>query len=68
MSETITAPLAKAIAVSGISRSQMYRELAAGRIRALKSGRSLLIDMDSLRAHIASLPAASFRAPTQAGK
>ncbi len=47
----------------GISRSELYRLLAAGLITAQKSGRSTLIDGDSLRAYVASLPKASFRAP-----
>jgi hypothetical protein len=59
----ITAPIAKAVEISGISRSQMYRDLAAGKIKAVKSGRSILIVMDSLRAHLARLPTATFRAP-----
>jgi hypothetical protein len=45
------------------SRSQLYRDLAAGKIKAVKNGRRVLIDMDSLRAHLDSLPAATFRAP-----
>ena len=45
------------------SRSQLYRDLSAGKIKAVKHGRKTLIDMDSLREHLASLPAATFRAP-----
>jgi excisionase family DNA binding protein len=61
----ITLPLGKAVAASGISRSQFYRCLAKGDIRAVKSGRSVLIDMASLRAYLASLPVAKFRAPPE---
>ena len=52
--------------VTGFSRSELYRRLAAGDIKAIKSGSRTLILMDSLRAHLASLPPASFRAPKTA--
>jgi hypothetical protein len=61
--ETLTAPIPDACRVSGLSRSEIYRRLAAGDIHAVKSGSRTLVLMDSLRAHIASLPAATFRAP-----
>jgi hypothetical protein len=35
-------------------------------VRAVKSGSRTLILMDSLQAHLASLPAATFRAPKRA--
>lgn len=49
----------------GIHRSSLYRALAAGQIRAVKAGRTVLIDGESLRAYLASLPRAVFRAPRQ---
>jgi hypothetical protein len=55
-----------ALEESRSSRSQLYRDLSAGNIKALKRGRKTLIDMDSLRAHLASLPAATFRTPAKA--
>jgi hypothetical protein len=62
-----TSPLAltihEAVRVSGLSRSELYRRLADGKVRAVKSGARTLVLMDSLRAHLASLPPASFRAP-----
>lgn len=61
--ETLAAPISDACRVSGLSRSEIYRRLAAGDIHAVKSGSRTLILMNSLRAHIASLPAATFRAP-----
>jgi len=66
--ETIrTSPLAvtihEAVRVSGLSRSELYRRLADGKLRAVKSGSRTLVLMDSLRAHLASLPPATFRAP-----
>ena len=54
-------PVAEAIRFSGLSRSELYRRLAAGDLKAKKSGRKLLILADSLRAHLDSLPDATFR-------
>ena len=45
----------------GIHRSSLYRALAEGKIKAVKAGRSVLIDGNSLRAYLASLPQAVFR-------
>ena len=60
-----TSPLAvtiqEAVRISGLSRSELYRRLADGKVRAKKSGARTLILMESLRAHIDGLPAASFR-------
>jgi hypothetical protein len=64
--ETLAAPIPDACHISGLSRSEIYRRLAAGAIRAVTSGARTLILMDSLRAYVASLPAATFRAPKQA--
>jgi excisionase family DNA binding protein len=61
--EPIAAPIPEASRISGLSRSEIYRRLAAGDIRAVKSGSRTLILLDSLREHLASLPAATFRAP-----
>jgi hypothetical protein len=61
--EPLALPIPDAQRVSGLSRSEIYRRLAAGDIRAIKSGSRTLILMDSLRAHLAALPAATFRAP-----
>ncbi len=61
-----TSPLAvtihEAVRASGLSRSELYRRLADGKVRAVKSGSRTLILMDSLRTHLTSLPAATFRA------
>jgi hypothetical protein len=62
--DPIAAPIPDACRISGLSRSEIYRRLSAGDIRAVKSGSRTLILMDSLRAHVASLPLATFRAPT----
>ena len=61
--EPIAAAIPIACRVSGLSRSEIYRRLAAGDIQAVKSGARTLILMDSLRAHLAGLPTATFRAP-----
>jgi hypothetical protein len=50
--------------ITGFSRSEIYRRLAKKEIFAIKSGSRTLILMDSLRQHLASLPPATFRAPT----
>ena len=59
--EPIALPPNEAASISGISRSELYRRMAAGQIQAVKSGRTTLVLMDSLRAHLASLPPAIFR-------
>ncbi|WP_043358800.1 DNA-binding protein [Belnapia sp. F-4-1] len=62
----LAVPLPHAPAVTGLSRSTIYREAARGNIRLIKAGRSTLVDMASMRAFLASLPTASIRAPQQA--
>lgn len=42
--------------ILGIKRSSIYREIAAGRIQAVKAGKRTLLPMASLRAWLASLP------------
>ena len=59
--ERLAAPIPEACRISGLSRSELYRRLGDGSIRAVKSGARTLIIMDSLRAHFAGLPAATFR-------
>jgi hypothetical protein len=46
---------------SGISRAELYRRMAAGQIEAVKSGRTTLILVASLKAHLAELPKATYR-------
>jgi excisionase family DNA binding protein len=55
------ARISYAAEISGLSEATLYRLLAEGRITAKKSGRSTLILVDSLRAHIESLPRAVYR-------
>ena len=64
--DPLAVPIQEAVRISGISRSELYRRLGSGDVRAVKSGARTLILMDSLRAHLASLPAATFRAPKAA--
>ena len=46
----------------GGSRSEVYRLLRQCRLRAVKRGATLLVLMDSIREHMASLPPATFGA------
>lgn len=62
----IALPLAKALAVLGLSRSTLYREAGRGSIKLLKMGRSTLVDMASARGFIANLPVAEIRPPREA--
>jgi hypothetical protein len=64
--EPIALPILAAVAISGLSRSAIYREAGAGRIKLMKLGRTTLVDMGSVRALLASLPVANIRAPKQA--
>jgi hypothetical protein len=64
--DPIAAPILEASRLSGLSRSEIYRRLAAGDIQAVKSGARTLILLESLRAQPASLPTATFRAPKKA--
>jgi hypothetical protein len=64
--EPLALPIADAQRISGLSRSEIYRRLASGDLRAIKSGSRTLILMVSLRAHLDSLPVATFRHPKTA--
>ncbi len=61
-SSTIAAPIgcsiAAAVNMTGISRSKLYLEMAAGRIVARKVGSRTVIDAASLRDYFDSLPLA----------
>ena len=50
-----------AVCLSGLSRSEIYRRLAAGEIKARKAGRSTLIERESLTGLLNGLPEARFR-------
>ena len=64
--EPLALPIQEAQRISGLSRSEIYRRLAAGDIRAVKNRGRTLVLMDSLSAYLASLQPATFRAPKQA--
>ena len=51
----------EAVQFSGLSRSEIYRQLTRGDIHAIKSGTRTLILVESLRAHLSGLPKAIFR-------
>lgn len=64
--EPILVRLPEAQRISGLSRSEIYRRAGRpegdpGRIILRKCGASTLVDVPSLKAAIASLPAASIR-------
>jgi hypothetical protein len=59
----VTLSIADAKKFSGLSRSELYRQLAAGTIHAVKLRSRTLILMDCLRQFLASLPTATFRKP-----
>jgi hypothetical protein len=51
---------AQARTISGLSRSAIYRQMAAGNIHAVKGGTRTLIVLHSLIDYVNSLPAATF--------
>ena len=57
----LAAPFARAVLLSGLSRSAIYRGAAEGKIVLLKCERSTLVDMASVRAFLAGLPRAELR-------
>ena len=60
-SDLVTATLPTVTDLTGLSRSEIYRRLAAGDIRAVKHRKRTLVLMESVRAYLASLPSATFR-------
>jgi hypothetical protein len=65
--EPLALPIPQAMAVTGLSRSAVYREAGRGNIKLLKLGRTTLVCMASARAFLASLPCASIRPPRRPG-
>ena len=63
--DPVSATIPNAVRLSGMSRSEIYRRLAAGDIKEVKNGSRTLVLMDSLREYLASLPPATFRAPAE---
>jgi hypothetical protein len=62
LAQPVGASIKHACGLLGMTRSRLYLELAAGNIRAWKHGKRTIIDMESARSFLASLPKASFRA------
>ena len=60
--QPLTVTIPDAVRLSGLSRSELYRQLSAGHIHARKSGSRTLILWASLKAHVEALPEAEFRA------
>ncbi len=58
--DPIAVPLLEAVRLSGMSRRTLYRDLADGKIKAVKRGHATLVMMDSLRGYLAALPPATF--------
>ena len=58
--DPIALPINETVTFSGMSRSAVYRELATGNLRAVKQGSRTLVLVESIRAHLASLPVATF--------
>lgn len=54
-------PLPRSVAVFGLSRSGHYRLAADGRIRMLKLGARTLVDAESVRGFLATLPPVEVR-------
>lgn len=59
----VMVPLPRAPAVFGLSRSNLYRLAADGRIRMVKCASRTLVDADSVRAFLATLPPVQITAP-----
>ena len=61
--EPLLVTVAKAIQLTGESRSQIYVRIGRGEYDAVKSGRRTLITYESIKRRIAALPAAKIKAP-----
>jgi hypothetical protein len=59
--ERLAVRLPEATLISGFSRSELYRRAARGEIIFLKCGASTLVDLESLRVAVASLPRAMIK-------
>lgn len=59
--DPVALPIDEAVSFSGMSRSAVYRELAAGNLRAVKQGSRTLVLVESIRVYLANLPPATFR-------
>ena len=60
--DPLAVTIAEAQRISGFSRSAIYRDLTDGHLKAVKLGSRTLVLTESIRARLASLPPATFRA------
>lgn len=58
IAEKLTYSVPEAVTITGISRSLLYVEIAAGRLTARKLGRRTVILREDLEAFLKALPAA----------
>ena len=49
LTQVIALSLTKVVAITGISRGQLYKYMAAGRLKTYRNGRRRLVDAQSLR-------------------
>jgi excisionase family DNA binding protein len=61
-------PVKQASAVIGKSPRSIYELMAAGELKAVKSGRNTLIVYDSIRKYVAGLPQANIKPYVRAAK
>jgi excisionase family DNA binding protein len=54
--EKLALTVAEAAALGGPCRSVLYQDIASGRLRAVKRGRSTRILLDDFKSYLASLP------------
>lgn len=59
--EKLVFSIPEAVAASGFSRTSLYEEIGAGRLRAVKRGRRVAILSDDFKAWLNSLPEATIR-------
>ena len=64
--DPVLVPLNQAATMIGQHRRTIYSLIAAGRIKAVKSGRSTLVVYDSIKQYIASLPPAQIKLDARA--
>jgi excisionase family DNA binding protein len=57
--EKLALTIPEAVAASGFSRSSLYQEIGAGRLRAVKRGRRVAILSDDFKAWLKNLPEAT---------
>jgi excisionase family DNA binding protein len=66
MSDPVFVPINRAVQDFGQCRRTIYELIALGRIRAIKAGRSTLVEYQSLKDYYCSRPPAAFKPDTRA--